>query len=206
VALRNIDRLVEMIDNLLDFSKMERGDASLQLEEFPLWQVVDETIELVREKIRAKGIYVTTEYETDDLDVKADRGKISQVFINLLSNAVKFNREGGRITLRVKAGDRGMVDVEVQDTGIGIPPEAQGRIFDRFYQVDSSARKNYEGTGIGLSIVKEILAMHGCGIRVESRVGEGTRFAFTLPRASSGSDQRREAPRPAPANREKSGR
>ncbi|HEV8335161.1 MAG TPA: PAS domain S-box protein [Candidatus Polarisedimenticolia bacterium] len=206
VALRNIDRLVEMIDNLLDFSKMERGDASLQLEEFPLWQVVDETIELVREKIRAKGIYVTTEYETDDLDVKADRGKISQVFINLLSNAVKFNREGGRITLRVKAGDRGMVDVEVQDTGIGIPPEAQGRIFDRFYQVDSSARKNYEGTGIGLSIVKEILAMHGCDIRVESRVGEGTRFAFTLPRASSRSDQRREAPRPAPANSEKPGR
>jgi len=206
VALRNIDRLVEMIDNLLDFSKMERGDASLQLEEFPLWQVVDETIELVREKIRAKGIYVTTEYETDDLDVKADRGKISQVFINLLSNAVKFNREGGRITLRVKAGERGMIDVEVQDTGIGIPPDAQGRIFDRFYQVDSSARKNYEGTGIGLSIVKEILAMHGCGIRVESRVGEGTRFAFTLPRASSGADRPREAPRPAPSRSDKPGR
>jgi PAS domain S-box-containing protein len=185
VALRNIDRLVEMIDNLLDFSRMERGEASLQLEEFPLWQVVDEVIELVREKIRSRGIYVTTEYETDDLMVKADRAKISQVFLNLLSNAIKFNREGGRITLRVKAGARGMLEVEVQDTGIGIPPEAQGRIFDRFYQVDSSSRKKYEGTGIGLSIVREILSMHGCDIRVESRVGEGTTFTFGIPRGAS---------------------
>ena len=185
VALRNIDRLVEMIDNLLDFSRMERGEAALQLEEFPLWQVVDEVIELVREKIRSRGIYVTTEYETDDLTVKADRAKISQVFINLLSNAIKFNREGGRITLRVKAGARGMLEVEVQDTGIGIPPEAQERIFDRFYQVDSTSRKKYEGTGIGLSIVREILSMHGCDIRVESKAEEGTAFTFNLPKGAS---------------------
>jgi signal transduction histidine kinase len=139
----------------------------------------------VREKIRSRGIYVTTEYETDDLTVKADRAKISQVFINLLSNAIKFNREGGRITLRVKAGARGMLEVEVQDTGIGIPPDAQERIFDRFYQVDSSSRKKYEGTGIGLSIVREILSMHGCDIRVESKAGEGTTFTFSLPRGAS---------------------
>jgi signal transduction histidine kinase len=174
-----------MIDNLLDFSRMERGEASLQLEEFPLWQVVDEVIELVREKIRNRGIYVTTEYETDDLMVKADRAKISQVFINLISNAIKFNREGGRITLRVKAGARGMLEVEVQDTGIGIPPDAQERIFDRFYQVDSSSRKKYEGTGIGLSIVREILSMHGCDIRVESQAGAGTTFTFNLPKGAS---------------------
>jgi len=181
VALRNIDRLVEMIDGLLDFSKIERGEAPLQLEEFPLWQVIDEVIELVREKIRARNLYVTTQYEADDLSVKADRGKISQIFINLLTNAIKFNREGGRVIIRVVKGVRGMLDVEVQDTGIGIPPEEQSRIFDRFYQVDSSSRKRYEGTGIGLSIVKDILSMHGCTIRVESRVGEGTTFAFNLP-------------------------
>ncbi len=185
VSLRNIDRLVEMIDNLLDFSRMERGEASLQLEEFPLWQVVDEVIELVREKVRAKGIYLTTEYETDDLGIKADRAKISQVFINLLSNAIKFNRDGGRITVRVKAGARGMVEVEIQDTGIGIPPESLERIFERFYQADSSSKKKYEGTGIGLSIVREILSMHGCSIRVESLMGEGTTFFFSLPRGLS---------------------
>ncbi len=206
VSLRNIDRLVEMIDNLLDFSRMEKGEASLQLEEFPLWQVVDEVIELVREKIRSRGIYVTTEYETDDLMVKADRAKISQVFLNLLSNAIKFNREGGRITLRVKPGARGMLEAEVQDTGIGIPPEAQGRIFDRFYQVDSSSRKKYEGTGIGLSIVREILSMHGCEIRVKSQVGEGTTFTFGIPKgASRTSPVPPAAPPRAPAARDEKG-
>jgi PAS domain S-box-containing protein len=199
VALRNIDRLVEMIDNLLDFSRMEKGEASLHLEEFPLWQVVDEVIELVREKIRTRGIYLTTEYETDDLTVKADRAKISQVFINLLSNAIKFNRDGGRITVRVKAGTRGMLEVEVQDTGIGISPEAQGRIFERFYQADASPRKKYEGTGIGLSIVREILSMHGCSIRVESPPGEGTTFLFNLPRGLTRSALRPEGPGPRPA-------
>jgi PAS domain S-box-containing protein len=208
VSLRNIDRLVEMIDNLLDFSRMERGEASLQLEEFPLWQVVDEVIELVREKIRSKGIYITTEYETDDLQVKADRAKISQVFINLLSNAIKFNREGGRILIRVSAGVRGMLDVEVKDTGIGIPAEAQGRIFERFYQADTSARKKYEGTGIGLSIVREILTMHGSSIRVDSSPGEGTTFAFNLPRGLSRTAPRPEGdgPRSAPAQNEPSRR
>jgi PAS domain S-box-containing protein len=181
VALRNIDRLVEMIDNLLDFSRLERGEAPLQLEDFPLWQLLDEVIELVREKIRSRNIYLSTQYEADDLTVRADRGKIAQIFLNLVSNAIKFNRDGGRVTIRVRKGSRGMLDVEVEDTGIGIPPEEQSRIFERFYQVDSSARKRHEGTGIGLSIVREILAMHGCSIRVESRVGEGTTFFFNLP-------------------------
>ncbi len=181
VALRNIDRLIEMIDNLLDFSRIERGETPLQLETFPLWQLIDETIDLLRAKIARKNVYVTTEYETEDLAIKADRAKISQVFINLLTNATKFNREGGRITIRVAKGSGGLLDVEVQDTGIGIPAEEQNRIFERFYQVHSAPHKAYEGTGIGLSIVKDILAMHGCSIRVESRLGEGTTFAFNLP-------------------------
>ena len=187
VALRNIDRLVEMIDNLLGFSRIERGDAPLQLEEFPLWQLIDEVIELLKEKIQKSGVYLTTQYETDDLTVRADRGKVAQVFINLLTNAIKFNREGGRITVRVLKGARGMLDVEVQDTGIGIPVEEQGRIFERFYQVDSSPRKRHEGTGIGLAIVKEILAVHGCSIRVESQAGKGSTFAFHLPMGRSSS-------------------
>jgi signal transduction histidine kinase len=181
VALKNIDRLVEMIDNLLDFSRMERGESPLDIEEFPLWQVIDEVVELIREKIRSKDLSLTTEYETDDLMVRADRGKISQVFINLLTNAIKFNREGGRVGVRVTMGETGTLNVEVRDTGIGIPPQEQDKIFERFYQVDSSPHRRAEGTGIGLSIVRDILALHGCAIRVESREGEGSRFLFTLP-------------------------
>ena len=191
VALKNIDRLVEMIDNLLDFSRMERGESPLDLEEFPLWQVVDEVVDLIREKIRSKDLSLTTEYETDDLRVRADRGKISQVFINLLTNAIKFNREGGRVGVRVTGGEQGTVNVEIWDTGIGIPADEQDKIFERFYQVDSSAHRRAEGTGIGLSIVRDILALHGCSIRVESGDGEGSRFHFTLPLGRNTS-----APRP----------
>lgn len=181
VALKNIDRLVEMIDNLLDFSRMERGESPLDLEEFPLWQAIDEVVELVREKLKEKGLSLTTEYATDDLMVRADRGKILQVLINLLSNAIKFNREGGRIGIRVSAGERGSLGVEIRDTGIGIPSEERDRIFERFYQVDASPGRRADGTGIGLAIVRDILALHGSSIRVESQVGEGTRFFFTLP-------------------------
>src|SRR5207245_2404794 len=103
-----------------------------------LWQLVDEAIEMVGERIQKKGITVTTQYETDDLVVRGDRVKLGQVLTNLLTNAVKFNRDGGRITVTARKGPRGFLEVDLADTGIGIPPEEQGKIFERFYQVDSS--------------------------------------------------------------------
>ncbi len=183
VALKNIDRLIEMIDNLLSFSRIEKGETQLRLEDVPLWQIIDEAIELVGERVRKKGLTVTTQYETDDLGVRGDRLKIGQVLVNLLTNAVKFNREGGRITVTVRKGPKGFLEVEVADTGSGIPKEALGKIFERFYQVDASPRRQYEGTGIGLSIVRDILRLHGCTIRATSEVGQGSVFTFTLPQA-----------------------
>ncbi len=183
VALKNIDRLVEMIDNLLSFSRMEKGETQLHLEDIPLWQVVDEAVEMVGERIKKKNIAVTTEYETDDLMMRGDRTKIGQVLTNLLTNAVKFNKEGGGITIRARKGPRGFLEMEVADTGIGIPAEEQGKIFERFYQVDGSSRRKYEGTGIGLSIVRDILRLHGGSIRVSSEPGQGSVFIFTLPLA-----------------------
>jgi len=181
VALKNIDRLIEMIDNLLSFSRIEKGETQLNLEDVPLWQIVDETIELVGERIRKKSLSVTTQYETDELVVRGDRVKIGQVLVNLLTNAIKFNKEEGRITLTVRKGPKGFLEVEVADTGAGIPEEALDKIFERFYQADSSPRRKYEGTGIGLSIVRDILRLHGCTIRVRSQVGLGSVFTFTLP-------------------------
>jgi PAS domain S-box-containing protein len=183
VALKNIDRLIEMIDNLLSFSRIEKGETQLRLEEVPLWQIVDEAIELVGERIRKRNLSVTTQYETDELVVRGDRLKIGQVLVNLLTNAIKFNKEGGRITLTVRKGARGFLEVDVADTGAGIPENALDKIFERFYQVDSSPRRKYEGTGIGLSIVRDILRLHGCTIRVKSEVGQGSVFTFTLPLA-----------------------
>ena len=188
VALKNIDRLIEMIDNLLSFSRIEKGETQLHLEDIPLWQIVDEAIELVGERTRRKNLSVTTQYETDELLVRCDRVKIGQVLVNLLTNAVKFNKEGGRITLTARKGSGGFLDVELADTGVGIPQEALEKIFERFYQVDSTPRRRYEGTGIGLSIVRDILRLHGCTIRVTSRVGEGSVFTFTLPLARDQQD------------------
>src|SRR2546426_635490 len=204
VALKNIDRLIEMIDNLLSFSRIEKGETQLHLEDVPLWQVVDEAIELVGERIRKKSLSVTTQYETDELAVRGDRVKIGQVLVNLLTNAIKFNKEEGRITLTVRKGTKGFLEVDVADTGVGIPEEARDRIFERFYQADSSPRRKYEGTGIGLSIVRDILRLHGCTIRVRSQAGLGSVFTFTLPLAR---DQQVSASRHAPGRaREKNPR
>jgi len=183
VAMRNIDRLIEMIDNLLSFARLERGETRLTLEDMPLWQVVDEAIETVAERIRKKNLSVSTSYETDDLVVRGDRVKFGQVFINLLTNAIKFNREGGSVTIAARRGRAGFVDVEVKDTGVGIAPDEVSRIFERFYQTESGAGRRYEGTGIGLSIVRDILRLHGCSIQVASEQGKGSVFSFTLPLA-----------------------
>ena len=195
VALKNIDRLIEMIDNLLSFSRIEKGETQMRLEDVPLWQVVDESIEMVGERMRRKNLAVTTQYETDELVVRGDRMKIGQVLVNLLTNAIKFNKEEGRITLTVRKGTKGFLEVEVADTGAGIPEEALDKIFERFYQADSSPSRKYEGTGIGLSIVRDILRLHGCTIRVRSQVGMGSVFTFTLPLAR---DQQIPASREAP--------
>jgi PAS domain S-box-containing protein len=204
VALKNIDRLIELIDNLLSFSRMEKGETQLHLENVPLWTLVDEAIELVGERVRRRNLTVTTQYETDDLTVRCDRVKIGQVLTNLMTNAVKFNRDGGRITLTARRGQQGFLELDVADSGIGIPPESRERIFERFYQVDGSPRRRYEGAGIGLSIVRDILRLHGCTIRVASEVGKGSVFTVTLPMAR---DQEgaptRPGPAPAPRQRER---
>ncbi|HZN04890.1 MAG TPA: HAMP domain-containing sensor histidine kinase, partial [Candidatus Polarisedimenticolia bacterium] len=181
VAQKNIDRLIELIDNLLSFARLETGETQLRIEDVPLHQLVDEAIELVSERVKRRNLSVTTQYEGDDLVVRGDRVKIGQVFTNLLTNAVKFNREGGRIAVAARRGRGGFVEVEVADTGIGIPPEEQEKIFERFYQVEAGPRRRYEGTGIGLAIVRDILRLHGGSIRVQSTPGQGSTFQFTLP-------------------------
>jgi len=183
VAIKNIDRLIELIDNLLSFARLETGEARLTIEDIPLWQLVDEAVDLVGERIRRRNISVTTQYEGDDLMVRGDRVKLGQVFTNLLTNAVKFNRDGGRIALAGRRAAGGFVEIEIVDSGIGIPQEEQEKIFERFYQVESGPRRRYEGTGIGLSIVRDILRLHGGSIRVHSVPDEGSTFVFTLPMA-----------------------
>ena len=185
ISLRNIDRLISMIENLLALSRTEKELPAMEVATFPLWDLVEECVQLVREEADKRRVTLTTRYLTDDLTVRADRGKIAQVFLNLVSNAIKFNREGGEVSLSVRRGKRGYLLVEVRDTGIGIPPDALDRIFDRHYRVASPEARAREGQGLGLAIVKDILRLHGCMVRADSRVGEGSVFTFTLPLAAS---------------------
>jgi signal transduction histidine kinase len=202
LSLRNIDRLIAMIDNLLTFARMDREAAEIEITTFQLRTVIDESLDVLKEKVEAKGIEVAHHLEDPDVTVRADRDKVLQVFLNLLSNAIKFNRDGGRIEVTTRMTDDAYVMVQVRDTGSGIPEDGLEKIFDRFYQEGASLSGSGEGTGIGLAIVRNILRLHGCSIRAESTVGLGTTFSFTLPLAgpkpaeSGGEPPEPEAPVP----------
>jgi signal transduction histidine kinase len=197
LCLKNIDRLISMIDNLLVLGRSDTETTRLKLSHFDLRQLITEAAELLREKIVERQIRFSSQIEGNDLRVHADRDKILQVLINLLSNAIKFNSQNGRVRVTAKMGPPGFAEILVEDSGQGIPEEARERVFERNYQVAQSGTDS-GGSGIGLSIVKEILDSHGCRVGVESVVGEGSRFRFTVP-LSSQQPGTRAAPTPSVA-------
>ncbi|HKY31236.1 MAG TPA: ATP-binding protein [Candidatus Polarisedimenticolia bacterium] len=179
VALRNVNRLIALIDNLLSFARSESSFPALKLEIFPLGPLVAEALELLAEKAAARGISLRSSLPPGDLAIRADRDKILQVLLNLVTNAVKYNRDGGEVVVTAE-GRRGAARVEVRDTGVGIGREDLERIFERHYQADNAPGPR-EGAGIGLAIAKNLLRLHGCMIRADSELGKGSVFSFTLP-------------------------
>jgi signal transduction histidine kinase/DNA-binding response OmpR family regulator len=191
VVQRNLDRLSKSINALLDFSRMELGRITLNVQPFNLAQIVEALQTTLRSELEKKRIAFVADVPADLPPVVADRDKLSQVFENLAINALKFTPEGGRITVsaaRVGGLDRPLVEVAVADTGIGIPDGQLGKIFNRFHQVDGSTTRRFGGVGLGLAIVKSILDAHGAGIVVESEIGRGTSFRFTLPLLTKGAE------------------
>lgn len=180
LCLKNVDRLISMIDNLLVLARSQPEAGRLKLTHFDLRPLIAEAADLLREKIVAREIRFAVQIEGNDLRLHADRDKVLQVMINLLSNAIKFNRQNGRVRVNAKLSRAGFAEIQVEDSGVGIPEDELARVLDRHYQVADSGRSS-EGSGIGLAIVKEILESHGCKIDVTSRLGEGSRFRFDLP-------------------------
>jgi signal transduction histidine kinase/CheY-like chemotaxis protein len=174
--------LLELINEILDLSKIEAGKMKVNLEEFEIGSVIEEVVALLRVEAGRKHIEVVAEVEESEVEVRADRGKVRQILNNLLSNAVKFTLPGGRVTLRA-CRQAGWVAVSVIDTGIGIKEEDQERIFQAFTQVDGSYARRYQGTGLGLTLVKKFVEMQGGSLTLKSRFGEGSNFTFTLPGA-----------------------
>jgi len=180
VALRNIDRLISLIDSLLTFARAEKDTEKLRIDTFLLRPLVDEVTELLKDRAAEKHVTVSAVFPAGDVHAKGDRDRISQVFINLVSNAIKYNRQGGSVIIEVTKGRRSQARVEIRDTGVGIPREDLDRIFDRYYRGSAEADRG-EGSGLGLSITKDILRLHGCMIRADSEPGKGSVFSFTLP-------------------------
>jgi signal transduction histidine kinase/DNA-binding response OmpR family regulator len=191
VIQKNLDRLARTINALLDFSRMDMGHISLNLQHFTLAHLVEQIRLGFRSEIEKKGLEVRIEVPLDLPPVIADREKISQVLENLVVNALKFTPDGGRIVVRaerVEGADRPSVEIRVTDTGIGIPQSQLGSVFNRFHQVDGSTTRKFGGVGLGLAIVKSILDAHGTSIAVESTEGRGTSFSFVLPLLEKATD------------------
>jgi GAF domain-containing protein len=172
--------LLSLINDILDLSKVETGRLELELGRFHLPTALDNALTLVRERATRHGITLTQTVDEGVGDLVADERKVKQILLNLLSNAVKFTPEGGRVGLTATAVEDG-ITIAVSDTGIGIAPEDQAVIFEEFRQVGRADARKQEGTGLGLTLAKKFVELHGGRIWVESHVGQGSTFSFTLP-------------------------
>jgi signal transduction histidine kinase len=176
--------LLSLINDILDLSKIEAGRMELELTDFDLPTALDNALMLVRERAGRRNITLRTSVDQRLGEVRADERKIRQVVLNLLSNAIKFTPEGGRIEVAALPKD-GAVEVSVSDTGIGIAPTDQEAVFEEFRQV-GTAEKKAEGTGLGLTLCRKFVELHGGSISVTSQLGVGSTFTFTLPLSEAG--------------------
>jgi GAF domain-containing protein/anti-sigma regulatory factor (Ser/Thr protein kinase) len=172
--------LLSLINDILDLSKIEAGRMELEVTTFHLPDAIDNAMLLVRERASRHGIKLDQAIDERLGDFIGDERKIKQILVNLLTNAVKFTPEGGQVKVEARSGDSAVI-LSVVDTGIGIAKEDQEAIFEEFRQASGNYAQKREGTGLGLTLTKRFVEMHGGKIWVESEVGKGSTFTFTLP-------------------------
>jgi signal transduction histidine kinase len=180
IAHKNSVRLSALINDLLDLQKIESGQMTYNMDQIDLSSLVEECMESIESFAQTYGIGLSLAPAPGTLVIEGDRDRLHQVLDNLLSNAVKFSRRGENVEVRLLR-QPGHIRVEVQDHGIGIPPNSREKVFGKFTQVDSSDRRSHGGTGLGLAIAQEIVAAHGGTIDYTSRLGEGTTFSIDFP-------------------------
>jgi signal transduction histidine kinase len=176
----NCYRLMRLINNLIDMTKIDGDFISLHPENTDIVRMVNQICSSVAEYIKGKDINLTFNTNVHEKVIACDPDKIETIMLNLISNAVKFNRPGGSIAVNI-CDEEDSILITVEDTGIGIPEEKQEDIFKRFVQVDKSLNRSHEGSGIGLSLVKSYVEMHGGQIGLESKSGAGCKFEVRLP-------------------------
>jgi two-component system phosphate regulon sensor histidine kinase PhoR len=173
-----VDRLVLIVEELLELSRLESGQAPLKREPVEMGRVLADAVERVRPRAERQGLAVTLDIAPGLPPVTGDAERLERAILNLLDNAVKFTPEGGSVGTRAWL-ENDAVHVEVKDTGVGIAREDLSRVFERFYK--GAAGRGYGGTGLGLAIVKHVIEAHGGSVSADSREGQGSTFRFSIP-------------------------
>jgi PAS domain S-box-containing protein len=178
--MKSSKHLIELINDILDLSKVEAGKMKLEREKFNIADLVEDTVSSMKPLAKNKNTDLITDFMILDSEIYADRKKIKDILYNLLSNAVKFTPENGRVSIKVNC-DNETLDIEVSDTGIGISEMDQKKIFEPFRQVNSFMTREFEGTGLGLAIVKRYVELHSGTLNLKSEPGKGSTFSFDIP-------------------------
>jgi signal transduction histidine kinase len=185
------DNLVSLINNLLDIARIESGRQEMKFALYKIRNIVENVADLLTPQITAKGIKLQLQFAPELIEIYVDSSQVERVFINLLSNAVKFTPQNGTITIAVSPTlEDGYAVFSVADTGIGIPASETQKLFNEFFRVDNEINQNVKGTGLGLVLAKNIVQAHRGKIWVQSQVGSGTTFYFTLPPSQRSFEER----------------
>jgi len=181
LIIRNIDRQARMVDDLLDISRIESGKMKFIPEDVNIKEIIEIALHNVQKHAKDKSINIMVNCPEDVAVIRTDKDKLIRVFVNLLTNAIKFTPEEGEVTIIVEDHENHL-QTSIKDNGIGISREKRDKIFDKFYQVDSTATRKAGGTGLGLAIIKGIIDGQGGNIYLESETGKGSTFTFRLPK------------------------
>jgi len=185
-ALEETERLSRIVESLMAISRLDAGEAKMDRGALDLGELAASTTEQMRLLAEDKNIALRCESD-EQVTVEGDRARLKQVIVNLVDNAIKYTPAGGLVGVKIRASNSHAV-LEVNDNGVGIPPEALPHIFERFYRVDKARSRQMGGAGLGLSIIKAIVTAHGGQVRVESVEGKGSRFLVELPIAGKKSE------------------
>jgi two-component system phosphate regulon sensor histidine kinase PhoR len=180
IIVEHSRRLARLTEDLLMLSKMDADRLELEIRKLPVEQLVSSCIETSQPRAKEKDLRLSVNLDKNIPDIAGDRRRLTEVLQNLLDNAIQYTPAGGQIMISAEAKDA-EVEITVSDTGIGIPEADQPRIFERFYRVDVARSREVGGTGLGLSIAKHLMEAHGGKLWVESEVGNGSQFHFSVP-------------------------
>lgn len=189
IIVSNVDRQCHLIDGLLDLARIEKGGKSIARSLVDITKVAEDVLRSMRIQAPTKNIEIITDIQSNLPKIYASEEKMAEVYTNLLDNAIKYTKEGGKVKLQIRVTGN-EIESSVEDTGIGIAPEDLGNLFDKFKRFQEPKKYKDKGTGLGLVITKEIIELHGGKIRVESKLGVGSKFIFTLPLGLREVDQR----------------